>query len=94
MMGFPGDPEVKVSACNEGELGSIPESGKSPGERNGYPLQYPCLENFMGRAAWRVTVYGVAELNISGQLTLSLCHTRVPQFGDLPKHTDHEEQSK
>ena len=45
MMGFPGDPEVKVSACNEGELGSIPESGKSPGEGNGNPLQYSCLEN-------------------------------------------------
>ena len=60
MMGFPGDPEVKVSACNEGELGSIPESGKSPGEGNGNPLQYSCLENLMDRGAWCPAVHGVA----------------------------------
>ena len=45
---FPGS---KESACNAGGLGSIPGSGKSPGEGNGYPLQYPCLENPMGRGA-------------------------------------------
>ena len=43
--GFPGGSEVKASACNVGDLGSIPGSGMSPGEGNGNPLQYSCLEN-------------------------------------------------
>ena len=46
-LGFPGSSEVKASACNAGDLGSIPGSGKSPGEGNGNPLQYSCLENSM-----------------------------------------------
>ena len=41
----PGGSEDKVSACNVGDLGSIPGSGRSPGEGNGNPLQYSCLEN-------------------------------------------------
>ena len=45
---------VKVSAYNVGDLGSIPGSGRSPGEGNGNPLQYSCLENPMDRGAWRV----------------------------------------
>ena len=49
----------KDSACNPGDLGLIPESGS--GERNGNPLQYSCLENSMGRGAWRATVHGVTE---------------------------------
>ena len=49
---FPGGSEVKVSACNAGDLGSIPGSGRSPGEGNGNPLQYSCLENPMERGAW------------------------------------------
>ena len=48
-------------ACNGGDLGSIPEWGRSPGEQNGYPLQYSCLENFMDRGAWQATVRGVAK---------------------------------
>ena len=43
--GFPGGSEVKASACNAGDLGSIPGSGRYPGEGNGNPLQYSCLEN-------------------------------------------------
>ena len=43
-MGFPGGSEVKASACNVGDPGSIPGSGRSPGEGNGYPLQYSCLK--------------------------------------------------
>ena len=50
--GFPGGPEVKVSACNAGELGSIPGLGRSPGEGNGNPLQYSCPENPVDRGAW------------------------------------------
>ena len=50
--GFPGGSEVKASACSAGDLGSIPESGRSPGEGNGNPLQYACLENLMDGGAW------------------------------------------
>ena len=46
-MGFPGGSEVKASACNEGDLGSVPRLGRSPGEGNANPLQYSCLENPM-----------------------------------------------
>ena len=48
-------------ACNAGDLGSIPGSGKFPGEGNGNPLHYSCLENPMGRGAWWATVHGVAK---------------------------------
>ena len=50
--GFPGVSEVKVSACNAGDPGSISESGRSPGEGNGTPLQYSCLENPMDGGPW------------------------------------------
>ena len=60
-MGFPGGSEVKASAYNAGDLGSIPESGRSPGEGNGNPLQCSCLENPMDGGAWWVTVHGVAK---------------------------------
>ena len=50
--GFPGGSEVKASVCNVGDRGSIPGSGRSPGEGNGNPLQYSCLENPMDRGAW------------------------------------------
>ena len=59
--GFPGGSEVKASACNIGDLGSIPGSGRSPGEGNGSPLQYSCLENPMDRGSWQATVHGVAK---------------------------------
>ena len=49
--GFPGGSEVKASTSNEEDLGSIPGSGRSPGEGNGNPLQYSCLENPMDREA-------------------------------------------
>ena len=60
-IGFPGVSEVKVSACNVGDLGSIPGSGRSPGEGNGNPLQYSCLENPMDGGAWWAIVHGVAK---------------------------------
>ena len=44
-----------------GDLGSVPGSGRFPGEGNGSPLQYPCLENFMDRGAWQATVRGVSK---------------------------------
>ena len=52
---------VKKSAWNMGDPGSVPGSGRSPGEGNGNPLQYSCLENPMDRGAWRATVYGVTK---------------------------------
>ena len=60
-MGFPGGSDGKESACNAGELGLIPGSGISPGEGDGYQLQYSCLENFMDRGAWEATVHGVTK---------------------------------
>ena len=60
-LGFPGGSEVKASACNAGDLGSVPGSGRSPGEGNGNPLQYSCLENPMDGGAWWATVHGVAK---------------------------------
>ena len=60
-LGFPGGSEVKVSASNEGDLGSIPGSGRPPGEGNGNPLQYSCPENPMDRGAWQAMVYEVAK---------------------------------
>ena len=52
---------VKASTCHAGEPGSIPGSGRSPGEGNGNPLQYFCLENSMDGRAWWATVHGVAK---------------------------------
>ena len=60
-MGFPGGSDCKESACNEGDPGSIPGSGITPGGGNGNPLQYSCLENSMDRGAWQATVHGVAK---------------------------------
>ena len=59
--GFTGSSEVKASACNVGDQGWIPELGRSPGEGNGNPLQYSCLENPMDGGAWQATVHGVTK---------------------------------
>ena len=63
-MGFPGGSYGKASACNTGDLGSVPGLGRSPAEGKGYPLQYSCLENTMDREAWWATVHGVAKSGI------------------------------
>ena len=55
-MGFPGGSDSKESACNAEDLGSISGSGRSPGEGNGSPLQYSCLENPIDRIAWQATM--------------------------------------
>ena len=52
------------SACDSGDPGLIPESGRSPGEGNSFPLQYSCIENYMDRGAWRATVHGVTKSQI------------------------------
>ena len=59
--GVPGDSDGKESACNAGDVGSIPGSGRSPGEGNSNPLQYSCLENPMDRGDGQATVRGVAN---------------------------------
>ena len=55
---FPCSSVGKESACSAEDLGSIPGLGRSPGEGNGDPLQYPCLENLMDRGAWWAAVHG------------------------------------
>ena len=60
-IGLPGGSDGKESACNVGDLGSIPGSGRSPGGGRGNPFQYSCLENSMDRGAWRATAHGVAK---------------------------------
>ena len=60
-MGFLDGSDDKESACNAGDLDSIPGLGRSPGEENDYPLQYSCLENFMDRGAWLATVQGITK---------------------------------
>ena len=62
--GFPGGSDRKASAYSVGDPGSIPRPGRSPGEGNSNPLQYPCLENLMDRGAWWATVHGVAKRQI------------------------------
>ena len=60
-MGFPGGSDGKASAYNGGGLVSIPGQGRFPGEGNGNPVQYSCLENSMDRGAWQATVHEVAK---------------------------------
>jgi len=61
LYGSPGGSDSKESAGNPGDPGSIPGMGRSPGEGNGNPLQYSCLENPTNRGAWWATVHGIAK---------------------------------
>ena len=72
ILDFPGGSDGEESACNVGEPGLIPGSGRCPGKRNGYPLQYSCLKNSMDRGAWRRNPWGCIKSDTTGQLTLSL----------------------
>ena len=76
-LGFPGDSTGKESACNAGDLGSIPELGRSPGEGNDYPLQYSGLENSMD-----CIDHGVCkELDTTEQLSFSLSGPYNQSYG-------------
>ena len=70
-MGFPGGAGGKEPA------GSIPGSRRSPGVRNGYPLQYSCLGNPIDRGAWWITVYGVAKSQIRLNTILSILSVNI-----------------
>ena len=72
-VGVPGGSDGKESSCNAGDPGSIPGSGRSPGEGNGNPLQYSCLENPMDSGAWQATAQRVAE----SDMTERLMHTHT-----------------
>ena len=61
ILGFSGGSDRKESACNAGDKGSVPGPGRSPGEENGYPLHYSCLENLMDREAWEATIPEAAK---------------------------------
>ena len=60
-LGFSSGSDSKDSVCNAGNPGLIPGLGRSPGEGNGNPLQYSCLENLMDRGAWQAPVHGVTK---------------------------------
>ena len=64
-MGFPGGSMIKNPPANSGDAGLIPGWGRSPGEGNGNPLQYPCLGNPMDRGAWRATVHGFTGVDMT-----------------------------
>ena len=77
-IGFPGGSDGKESACNAGNLSSISGSGRSPGERNGNPPLYSCLEKSMDRAVWQTTAspWGCKESDTTKWLT----HTHTQTF--------------
>ena len=81
--GFTSDSEVKASACNVGDLGQIPGSGRSPGEGNGNSLQYSCLENPMDGAAWWAPVHGVAKSRTGLSNFTSLKGTFLAKMGSI-----------
>ena len=81
---LPGGSDCKESACNTGDVASIPRLGRSPGKENGYPLQCSCVENFIERGAWLATVHGVPksqkELYISWLSQFSHMSVKVTLF--------------
>ena len=78
-MGFPGGSDGKESACDAGDVGLTPGSGRAPREENDCPCQYSCLENPIERGAWWATVHGVTK----SQTRLSDFHFSPPFLSDL-----------
>ena len=79
---FPGGSDGEESACNAGDLGLIPGLGRSPGERNGYPLQYSCLQSSKDRGAWWTTIPGIAKSQ-TGLSDFTICghHVAILTYG-------------
>ena len=79
----PGGSDGEESAYNAGDPGLIPGSGRCPGEGNGYPLQYSCLENPTDRGAWWATVHGVAKswTRLSGLTHKDVRRCLIPSTG-------------
>ena len=79
--GFPGGSVSKESACNAGDLGSIPGSGRSPRGGHGNPLQYSCLENPLDGGEWWATVHGVSKESDTTEATSLSLFTGTRQSG-------------
>ena len=81
--GLPGGSDRKESACNAGNLSSIPGLGRSPGDGDSYPLQYSCLENSMDRGNWQAIVHGVAKSQLSTDRNYRKRHSTFVSMGIL-----------
>ena len=92
--GFPNDwviMQQPVNAEDAGDVGSIPGSGRSPEGGHGNPLQYSCLWNPMDRGAWWATIDGVAELDMTEWLTLSLFKSQILSLMSKRKNTTYHQ---
>ena len=85
LRGFPGESDGKESVCNAGDPGSIPGSGRSPGEGHGNPLQYSCLENSMDRGAW---LQSMRSQRIEHNWVASTAQQQPNDNRVHPKHVD------
>ena len=79
-------------ACNAGDPGLIPGSGRSPGEKDGNPLQYSCLENPMDRGAWQATIHGVAT--VGHDLATKLSPPGLETLNSPPQKRLHSQSSR
>ena len=86
--GFPGDSEGKATACNVGGPGSIPRSGRSPGEGNGNPLQYPCLENPRTEKPGRLQSMGSQRVGHDWATSLGYLVEQVRHTGNQIQQTE------
>ena len=86
-----GSPDSNESVCNAGDMGSIPGSGRSPGEGNGYSFQYSSLENTVDRGAWQASLWGLKEWDKTKLLTLSHSFTtkHLNPLGTLTENSPH-----
>ena len=103
--GFLGGSDGEESASNSRDLGSIPASGRFPGEGNGNPFEYSCLENSMDRGAWRATVHGVTKsrtqlndyyshFHETDKGSISKMHKQFIQLNSLKKKTNQKPNEK
>ena len=91
-LGFPGGSNGKESACNAEDAGSILGSERSPGEGNGNPVQYSCLENPMDREAWQATVHGVTKSWLLHNMTYICPLPLEPPSPPIPSYLSRSSQ--